>query len=476
MKDRFSWLFHHTGIQLVLLTLGFLFIYSNALVSCPSWAEETWGRGLFIFLVFLLFSILMLWWKAHAFHEDIQRIHDMLTAFSEGRTLALSPLVFQETNELQYRMATVLETAQNVTAKLHHENNELELVFSTMREGVVLLDEDERITRMNRQAAVLFHVSPSKAIGRYWVEVFRSAELAEYLHTKTLEQEQGCDCIRDLEWHHPEHSIFQVQCIPIHNAAGQRTGQLLVFQDVTTLRRLESMRRDFSANVSHELKTPITSILGFIETLRDPETTISNEERNHYLEIVAHQAQRMHAIVEDLLHLSRIETLARDGAIAWETTDVTEIIKSATTMCQHSAQARNIRVEQGFSGPLWLRVHPSLLEQALVNILDNAIKYSGENTTVRIAIENNDDDVRIHIQDQGIGIPEKDLPHIFERFYRVDKGRSRKVGGTGLGLSIAHHILQLHRGRILVKSTLNEGSTFTLVLPKLEAMQTGGTV
>ncbi len=464
MKHRLPWLLHILGIQAFLLSLGFFFAFTNAYEDSPLAAGRIVGKGIFIYGIFLFFSILAIWWKSRVLADGFERMDDSLTAFAEGRTLPpllLSPV--EEVARLQVRMDTVLQEAQQAMARLHHEKNELDLVLSTMLEGVVLLDETDRITRMNRQAAEMFGVSPQKAAGRHLVEILRHAELATVLDEQ---KKKNTGVSQDIVMNAPDSRVFQLQCIPVHNAAGRQTGRLLVFEDVTALRRLESMRRDFSANVSHELKTPITSILGFIETLRDPDASISEEERRRYLDIAAHQAQRMNAIVEDLLHLSRIETIDHAGNTAWESVNIAEIVESAIGMCARSAESKGIRIHREFAVRPLIPADASLLEQAVINIMDNAIKYSGEGTTVCIRLEKTDDDVRIRVQDRGIGIPERDLPHIFERFYRVDKGRSRVAGGTGLGLSIAHHILRLHRGRIEVESTLGEGSTFTLVLPK----------
>lgn len=462
MKPRPSWLQHTLGIQIFLLSLSFFFIFSNAYVDCPLSAMKTLPKGLFLYGVFLFFSFLAIWWKARVLQDGIAGIGNALDAFAQGRsspTPAVSPI--REVAELQLLTGNVLQEMQHAMARLHRENHEMDLVLSTLQEGVVLLDEEDRITRMNRQAALLFGVSPSKSAGRLLVEVFRNLELNALLNEK---KQETAGAPRDIATSGGR--VLQFQVLPIRNATGMTTGRLLVFEDVTALRSLESMRRDFSANVSHELKTPITSILGFLETLRDPDSGINGEDRDRYLEIAARQAQRMNAIIEDLLQLSRIEALEPTQSAAWESVRIADIVESAIHMCEKNAGAKSIRIHAEFSEKTRIPADASLLEQAVLNILDNAIKYSNEGTGIRVTTEETEDDVRIHVQDRGIGIPAADLPHIFERFYRVDKGRSRAAGGTGLGLSIAHHILRMHCGRIDVQSAPGAGSTFSLILPK----------
>jgi two-component system phosphate regulon sensor histidine kinase PhoR len=227
---------------------------------------------------------------------------------------------------------------------------------------------------------------------------------------------------------------------------------------------LEHIRRDFVANVSHELKTPITSIKGFVETLldgavRDP----LDSER--FLRIVAKQADRLHAIIEDLLSLSKIEEKEDSEAIALEAGPVRPVLESAVHACQTAAAEHQISVRLECDGQLRAKLNPLLLEQAVVNLLDNAIKYSEPGREVKISAEAAEGEVLVHVADRGCGIADEHVPRIFERFYRVDRARSRKLGGTGLGLAIVKHIVQAHRGRITVDSTLGVGSTFTIHLP-----------
>jgi two-component system phosphate regulon sensor histidine kinase PhoR len=241
-------------------------------------------------------------------------------------------------------------------------------------------------------------------------------------------------------------------------------GALLVVHDVTRVHRLEKVRRDFVANVSHELKTPITSIRGFVETLQDG-AVHDPEKAKRFLDIIRRQSERLNAIIEDLMELSRIEREAETETIDRGVHDLGPVLEAAVADCAAKASARNVGVSLRLAGPLFARVNARMLEQAVANLLDNAIKYSDPGAGVEIGAEQSGDTITIHVRDQGPGIPSEHLPRIFERFYRVDKARSREVGGTGLGLAIVKHIAQAHGGTVSVESTPGEGSLFAVHLP-----------
>jgi two-component system phosphate regulon sensor histidine kinase PhoR len=218
------------------------------------------------------------------------------------------------------------------------------------------------------------------------------------------------------------------------------------------------------ANVSHEIKTPLTAIKGFVETLH--QGSVDNpEETARFLGIVRKHVDRLNSIITDLLSLSRIEQEDEARAIKFEVRHIREVFTTAMQICRSKAEQKQIEINQSCPDELQAKFDPSLLEQAVVNLLDNAIKYSDSGSMVSLKAVRYDGSVRISIEDQGIGIAKKHLPRLFERFYRVDKARSRKLGGTGLGLAIVKHIAQAHGGRITVESKLGEGSTFTLELP-----------
>lgn len=239
------------------------------------------------------------------------------------------------------------------------------------------------------------------------------------------------------------------------------------------LKQLEDLRREFVANVSHELKTPVTSIRGFAETLRDG--ALDDPARaKPFLEIIAAHSARLATIIEDLLQLSRIEQAGEGGqAIAIERGPLRPALESAIEVCAASAAEKRIDLRLSCGEELAADINAPLLEQAVVNLVDNAIKYSGEGSSVDIEAAAAGGEVRVAVCDRGEGIPTEHLSRIFERFYRIDKGRSRAKGGTGLGLAIVKHIAQLHGGRVTVESAVGEGSTFTVIFP-IDAAKEGG--
>ncbi len=245
-------------------------------------------------------------------------------------------------------------------------------------------------------------------------------------------------------------------------AMNKMAGQLNA--DMTRLQHLENMRRDFVANVSHELRTPITTIKGFVETLLDGAMK-NPEEARRFLDIVARHADRLNAIIEDLLVLSRIEQGTGENDITFENVHVGDVLVAAVQTCERKAIGKQINIELDCDQTITARVNPVLLEQAVVNLGDNAIKYSELGSRVSIKVVRESGEIAITVSDSGCGIAEEHLPRLFERFYRVDKARSRKLGGTGLGLAIVKHIAQAHGGRATVMSRVDEGSTFSIHLP-----------
>jgi two-component system phosphate regulon sensor histidine kinase PhoR len=241
-------------------------------------------------------------------------------------------------------------------------------------------------------------------------------------------------------------------------------GALLVLQDVTQLRRLENMRRDFAANVSHEIKTPLTAIKGFVETLHHDDLA-DPEETRRFMGIIQRHVDRLSVILDDLMELSRIERDDELRQIRLRQEHLETILETAIRLCQPRLREKDISVDMHFEPNLTAFVDPTLMEQALVNLIDNAVKYSSAGSRIGLETRKEARETVIVIRDEGIGIARKHLPRLFERFYRVDKARSRKLGGTGLGLAIVKHIVQAHHGRVTVDSVLGQGSTFRIHLP-----------
>jgi two-component system, OmpR family, phosphate regulon sensor histidine kinase PhoR len=339
--------------------------------------------------------------------------------------------------------------------------DEREAVLASMVEGVLAVEPGGRLLELNAAAGHLFEIDPALARGRDLLEAVRHPELVRFVREA---QASPAPLERELIVYAAEPRTLQVHGTALRDAHGRGLGTLVVLNDVTHLRRLERMRQDFVANVSHEIKTPITSIKGFVETLLDGALEDPPTARR-FLEIVARHAERLNAITEDLLNLSRIEQEAERGALHGEEVALAALLRGALQLCAARAEARRIRLTQDCAETLHARLNPQLVEQAVVNLVDNAVKYTPAGTEVRVEAQRDGSGSVIRVRDQGPGIPAEHLPRLFERFYRVDKARSRKAGGTGLGLAIVKHIAQAHGGRVEVESRMGEGSTFSLHLP-----------
>jgi two-component system phosphate regulon sensor histidine kinase PhoR len=315
---------------------------------------------------------------------------------------------------------------------------------------------------MNPLAADMFECDREKVENRSIQEVVRNLALQTFV-TKALETAASLE--EDITFYRQAEIVLNIKSSAIIDAGGQRIGTLLVMTDVTRLRRLENMRRDFVANVSHEIKTPLTAIKGYVETLHNREVD-SPEDTSRFLGIIIKHVNRLESIVEDLLSLSRIERDNFREALNLTSARLGEIFQTAIQVCQKSAEKKGIDIQVQSGEDLYANVDATLLEQAILNLLDNAVKYSEGGSRVEINAENHNGMIAIHIRDYGCGIAKRNLSRLFERFYRVDKARSRQLGGTGLGLAIVKHIVQAHDGEITVDSRLGGGSTFTIHLPR----------
>ncbi|MDP2646646.1 MAG: ATP-binding protein [Desulfobacterales bacterium] len=375
-------------------------------------------------------------------------------------------LPFFKTEELSSLATSLNQMAGQLEEKIEtivYQRSELEAVLSSMVEGVIAIDPDERVINLNAAAGSMFNGSVADFNGRLIQEVIRNADLQQFVR-KALSGASHTEA--DIILHKNNPRIISASSSLLQNAAGAQRGILVVLHDVTRLRKLEDMRRDFVANVSHEIKTPLTAIKGFVETLMHG--AVDNpEESERFLGIIAKHVDRLNSIVDDLLSLSRIEQEGEEKAIRFETVGLSRVIRNAIQVCQKKAEEKNISVELNCDTALTVHIDPALFEQAAINLIDNAVKYSPEGSTVTVSgSEAENFEIAIHFKDHGIGIPRQYLDRVFERFYRVDQARSRSMGGTGLGLAIVKHIVQALGGRITVESRPGAGSMFSIFLPR----------
>lgn len=360
--------------------------------------------------------------------------------------------------EAMNRMAEQLDERIQTVLR---QQNELEAVLGSMEEGVLAIDNEGTVLNLNEACGKLLGSDPEKLKGRIVHEVIRKSDFLQFVESSLSSPSSVEGDIRICD---TEDRWFDARGTALYDAQRRKIGVLIVFHDVTRLRRLEKVRSDFVANVSHELKTPITSIKGFVETLLDG--AVRDEENAvRFLRIVSRQVNRLEAIVEDLLTLSWLEKGSEEHGTRLESGPVRDVLQAATELCEKKAADKDISIQLECDKTLAVEMNAPMLEQAVVNLVDNAIKYSETGDTVDVTAALEQHEIVIRVADSGHGIESKHLPRLFERFYRADKARSRELGGTGLGLAIVKHIVLAHRGSVHVESTIGRGSTFSIHLP-----------
>ncbi len=355
----------------------------------------------------------------------------------------------QMTEELKTKIQTITE-----------DRNEMRAVLTSVIEGVIAIDKDERVILFNSAIEEMLNLSRDKAIGKFFWEVIRNNELNTLLKEAAEKRKLQT---KELTLFLPQEKIFEVHALPIKSEEGI-SGVVAVLHDITEIKKLEKMRIEFVANVSHELRTPLTSIKGFIETLKDG--AIDDSENNRrFLNIIETHAERLNNLIDDLLQLSRIES--REIGMELQSINLRELVENVISNLKEAVEQKGHTIEIDFPANLpRVKADPEKMEQVLSNLLDNATKFTPEKGRICIRAIDKGKDIQIEISDTGIGIPQKHLPRLFERFYRVDKARSRELGGTGLGLAIVKHIVQVHGGKVGVESKPDKGSKFFFTLPK----------
>ena len=346
---------------------------------------------------------------------------------------------------------------EDVVGELSRDRSRLAAVLDQMEEGVVAVDGEGRVLLVNPALSRLLGLDPVAARGRAYVESLRHRGLAELIGEILG---GGRPPARELRLFAPEELIFDAHAAPLAQA-GARDGALVVLHDVTRLRRLEQVRRDFVANVSHELRTPLASIKGFAETLRDGAID-DKKNRLEFVRTIEEQAVGLTKLVDDLLDLSSIESGHRPPKLL--PVDVAPLLESAVREAAPLAAEGGIELSVLGGGVAAAFADADQVRQVLANLVSNAVKYSEKGGRVELSAARVDSEVIVSVRDHGIGIPAGDLARVFERFYRVDKARSREAGGTGLGLAIVKHLVEAQGGRVWAESRQPGGSTFRFAL------------
>ncbi|SDB94672.1 PAS/PAC sensor signal transduction histidine kinase [Pelagirhabdus alkalitolerans] len=366
----------------------------------------------------------------------------------------------QDTGHLAYSVNRLARHLQSLNRQEKMHSRQLRTVIDNMESGIMLIDFKGYVDLVNRKFVDLFGKTESSYHNQIYYDVMKQKNVYQVVQEAFLYEQTVKDSI--IVSKDGYKNYIEIVGAPFFNESDDIRGVVLVFHDITDLKKVEEMRKDFVANVSHELKTPMTSIKGFAETLIEDDQ-LDQSVRHHFLSIIYNESTRLQTLIDDLLELSKIE---KEGfQLTRLPVDIHALINSCLTIIEPIAEKKQIKVISRLDKKVTIHVDHDRLKQVILNLLFNAVSYTPENGEIVIDVTNQDHWFNLSIQDNGIGIPNDLKNRIFERFYRVDKARSRETGGTGLGLAIVKHIVEAHGGFIEVESELNKGSTFTVSIP-----------
>ncbi len=367
-----------------------------------------------------------------------------------------------ETRRVGVALEEIFLRQRELDQQLAQRESGTQTILGAIEDGLLVVDPKRRVTIVNRGLRKLFS-PPADVAGTPLLEVVRDASVDRLLEQTLRQGTLGRSELEMGECH------LEVSAVPIaHGGNGEITGAVVLFHDITALKRTDQMRSDFVANVSHELRTPLSILRGYIETLLDtPET--SADETRRILGVMERHSQRLDAIVNDLLTLAQLE--ARASELQLSSIDLADLLGDIVRDWEKKFAEKGVKVDVDLAPNLApIRANEERLQEILYNLLDNAVKYTPAGGEICLRAEQTPTLTTLSVSDSGVGIPQEDLPRIFERFYRADKARSRELGGTGLGLSIVKHIAQLHGGRVEAESELGKGTTIRVILPNAPAV------
>lgn len=406
----------------------------------------------------LLVALKVIWDQRRAarnLHQAIQRNRPFLQEEIGGLGGRDWAQLYGDINEMIRELAQLQQLRSGQLAQL-------EATLGSLQEAVLIVDAENRIVLANKALQDIFP-GATNILNQRLERVLHASGLITYVESVRRNEAKPQ---HEIEFAHGNSSVWvEVTGSLIPPLDGQKEQwALFVIHDITKQKKLEMVRKEFVANVSHELRTPLSVIKGYVETLVDDHRTMPLDDRDRFLRTIQRHTERLTSLLEDLLTLSRLESI--NPGLRRESTDLNSLI--AGVVDDYRARPASAKHELTFQpdpaiGSLLL--DPLKVTQVLENLVDNALKYTPAGSHIAVRARLRDGEVEVMVKDDGPGIPDADLPHIFERFYRVDKGRSREKGGTGLGLSIVKHIVQLHHGRVWVESALGQGTTFYFSLP-----------
>jgi two-component system phosphate regulon sensor histidine kinase PhoR len=419
---------------------------------------------IYIGLVLTLFALLLSFISSRATTKPLDKIIAASEEIAKGNFNVSIPMSDNkgEIGKVNLALSRMAEKLNELFKQVSLEKGQLKAVLGAMSEGVMVVGSDGKVILINQALKDMFGLKDDPFEKPYW-EVLRNREIKELVENVLKDKESQK---KEISLFYPNEKHYLASGISLNSL---ETEAIVVMFDITEFKGLEKIKADFVANVSHELRTPLTAIKGYIETL-EAEAYEKADERDHFLNIIKRHTDRLINIVSDLLVLSEIErrgfVLEEETKTDFEEIEFKEIVHSSLEALRGKIEEKSLRVSLDIKEGLPLyRGDGFLLEQMCINLIDNAVKYTPELGTIGIGISRSDSHFIIEVSDTGIGIPKEHLPRIFERFYRVDKTRSRKIGGTGLGLSIVKHIVIIHGGRIEVESEVGKGSRFIITLP-----------
>jgi two-component system phosphate regulon sensor histidine kinase PhoR len=422
--------------------------------------NETRQAIAYVSLGMLFLAVVAVFWLSRSVTRPVDEMSRVANKLTEADySVRVRNLGNDELGQLGRTLNLLAGKIQATVTELSREKSQLSTILSHIVEAVIAISADGRVMAVNPSFSALFGLDAEAAAGKPSIEAVRHAPLNALL-TAVLRERRAH--VEEVSVFTPEERLFEAQAVPL-SEEGRPAGALLVLHDITRLRRLEQVRREFVANVSHELRTPLASIKGFAETLRDGAVD-DTAHRMEFIEAIEKDAERLTALVDDLLDLSAIESGQR--RLALEPVSIIEEARKAAAGLQPLAKRSGvtIKIEDASDLPP-VQSDRAQLGQVLRNLLDNAVKFNRTGGTVTVTATVSGAQMVLSVSDTGTGIPPEDLPRLFERFYRVDKARSREIGGTGLGLSIVKHIAESHGGSVEVLSRLGEGSIFRVRLP-----------
>lgn len=350
---------------------------------------------------------------------------------------------------------------EQLTRRHQAQKERMETLIENMGSGLILINTKGDISIINGACRTIFQENTDLWLNQLYHDVIKHKEVIRVVQTIFMTEEH-----QRMQIHFPVHlemRHFEVFGSPVMSNRGNLKGIVLVLHDITDLKKLEQVRTDFVANVSHELKTPVTSIKGFTETLLDGAMN-SEPLRVKFLNIIAKESERLQTLIEELLELSKIEQSY--FKLNWATTDLKRIIEEVYDLLKEKASTKDIFLDLVIEGDTTLEGDAARLKQIAINLVNNAIMYTPSGGKVTIFLKGRDSRVELDVIDTGVGISENELPRIFERFYRIDRARSRNSGGTGLGLAIVKHLVEAHAAKITVNSEIGKGTTFSIELKK----------